>query len=150
FSRTSALRFRAISHDLRFLEAVTSRMIEINRSYPTGVFEAKGNYSDFLEQRDAALQAQANYETSLANRVGREVEWLRRGPKARTTKAKSRIDSAGRLIEELNSADARKDQGRAGINFTASGRRSKLLVEATQLCKSLGGRQIITDLDLLL
>ena len=65
--------------------------------------------------------AQANYEASLANRVRREVEWLRRGPKARTTKAKSRIDSAGRLIEELNSADARKDQGTAGINFTCIG-----------------------------
>jgi ATP-binding cassette subfamily F protein uup len=125
-------------------------MIEINRSYPNGVFEAKGNYSDFLEQRDAALHAQANYEASLANRVRREVEWLRRGPKARTTKAKSRIDSAGRMIEELNSAEARKDQGPAGINFTASGRRSKQLVEATQLCKSLGGKQIIKDLDLLL
>ncbi|MEQ1790758.1 MAG: ATP-binding cassette domain-containing protein, partial [Nitrospiraceae bacterium] len=125
-------------------------MIEINRSYPNGAFEAKGNYSDFLEQRDAALHAQANYEASLANRVRREVEWLRRGPKARTTKAKSRIDSAGRLIEELNSADARKDQGTAGINFTSSGRRSKQLVEATQLCKSLGGRPIVTNLDLLL
>ena len=51
-------------------------MIEINRSYPNGAFEAKGNYSDFLEQRDAALHAQANYEASLANRVRREVEKL--------------------------------------------------------------------------
>ena len=148
--RAEARAFLVVSHDRRFLEAVTSRMIELNRSYPTGVFEAKGNYSDFLEQRDAALHAQANYEASLANRVRREVEWLRRGPKARTTKAKSRIDSAGRLIEELNSADARKDQGTAGINFTSSGRRSKQLVEATQLCKSLGGRPIVKDLDLLL
>ena len=53
-------------------------------------------------------------------------------------------------FEELNTADARKDQGTAGINFTASGRRSKQLVEATQLCKSLGGRPIVKDLDLLL
>jgi ABC transport system ATP-binding/permease protein len=148
--RAEARAFLVVSHDRRFLEAVTSRMIELNRSYPTGVFEAKGNYSDFLEQRDAALHAQANYEASLANRVRREVEWLRRGPKARTTKAKSRIDSAGRLIEELNSADARKDQGTAGINFTSSGRRSKQLVEVTRLCKSLGGRSIVKDLDLLL
>ena len=148
--RAEARAFLVVSHDRRFLEAVTSRMIEINRRYPTGTFEAKGHYSDFLEQRDAALQAQANYEASLANRVRREVEWLRRGPKARTTKAKSRIDSAGRLIEELSSAEARKDQGTAGINFTASGRRSKQLIEANQLCKSLGGRPIVKDLDLLL
>ncbi len=148
--RAEARAFLVVSHDRRFLEAVTSRMIEINRSYPNGAFEAKGNYSDFLEQRDAALHAQANYEASLANRVRREVEWLRRGPKARTTKAKSRIDSAGRLIEELSSAESRKDPGTAGINFTSSGRRSKQLVEATQLSKSLGGRPIVTNLDLLL
>ncbi len=148
--RAESRAFLVVSHDRRFLEAVTSRMIEINRSYPNGAFEAKGNYSDFLEQRDAALHAQANYEASLANRVRREVEWLRRGPKARTTKAKSRIDSAGRLIEELSSAESRKDPGTAGINFTSSGRRSKQLVETTQLSKSLGGRPIVTNLDLLL
>ncbi len=64
--RAEARAFLVVSHDRRFLEAVTSRMIELNRSYPTGVFEAKGKYSDFLEQRDAALHAQANYQSSLA------------------------------------------------------------------------------------
>ena len=71
------------------------------------IFEAKGRYSDFLEQRDAALQAQADYQASLANRVHREIEWLRRGPKARTTKAKARIDAAEHMIEELQTAEAR-------------------------------------------
>lgn len=84
-----ARAFLAVSHDRRFLESVASRMVELNRCYPSGVFEAKGRYSDFLEQRDAALDAQAGAQASLANRVRREVEWLRRGPKARTTKAKA-------------------------------------------------------------
>ena len=96
--KTETRAFLAVSHDRRFLESVASRMLELNRRYPNGLFEAKGTYSDFLEQRDAALAAQADYQASLANRVRREVEWLRRGPKARTTKAKSRIDSAGQLI----------------------------------------------------
>ena len=93
--------FLVVSHDRRFLESVASRIWELNRRYPNGVFQANGRYSDFLEQRDAALQAQADYQSSLANRVRREVEWLRRGPKARTTKAKARVDAAGRLIDEL-------------------------------------------------
>ena len=93
--------FLVVSHDRRFLESVASRIWELNRCYPNGVFQAKGRYSDFLEQRDAVLQAQADYQASLANRVRREVEWLRRGPKARTTKAKARVDAAGRLIDEL-------------------------------------------------
>ena len=142
--------FLVVSHDRRFLESVASRMLEINRRYPNGIFEAKGNYSAFLEQRDAALSAQADYQASLANRVRREVEWLRRGPKARTTKAKSRIDSAGRLIDELSDIEARRDKGTAGIDFTSSGRRSKQLVVATELGIALGGKPIIRDLELCL
>ena len=140
--------FIVISHDRRFLEAVTTRIWELNRRYPNGLFEAKGRYSEFLEQRDAALQAQADYQSSLANRVRREVEWLRRGPKARTTKAKARIDSAGRMIDELQNIESRQAKGSAGIDFTASGRRSKKLIEVIGLGKSLGGQPIIRDLDL--
>jgi ATPase subunit of ABC transporter with duplicated ATPase domains len=75
--KNRAKAFLVISHDRRFLEAIATRMVELNRCYPEGRFEAKGRYSDFLEQRDAALQAQADYQSSLANRVRREVEWLR-------------------------------------------------------------------------
>jgi ABC transport system ATP-binding/permease protein len=148
--KTETRAFLVVSHDRRFLESVASRMVELNRCYPNGMFEAKGSYSDFLEQRDAALAAQADYQSSLANRVRREVEWLRRGPKARTTKAKSRIDSAGQLIDELSNLESRREQGTAGIDFTASGRRSKQLVVAKEVSKSLGGRPIVQHLDLLL
>ena len=148
--RAESRAFLVVSHDRRFLEAVAMRMIELSRVYPNGVFEAKGRYSDFLEQRDAALQAQANEHATLANKVRREVEWLRRGPKARTTKAKARIDSAGQLIDALAESETRRESAPAGIDFTASGRRSKQLIVAQQLSKALGTRQIVTDLDLIL
>jgi ABC transport system ATP-binding/permease protein len=140
--------FLVVSHDRRFLESVASRIWELNRRYPDGVFQVNGRYSDFLEQREAALQAQADYQASLANRVRREVEWLRRGPKARTTKAKARVDAAGRLIDELQDLDSRQRQASAAIDFTASGRRSKQLLVATRLGTSLGGRLIVADLDM--
>ena len=146
--RNESRAFLVVSHDRRFLEAIASRMLELNRSYPTGVFEAKGRYSDFLEQRDAALQAQADYQATLANRVRREVEWLRRGPKARTTKAKARIDAAGQMIDELQEVESRREQAPAGIDFTSSGRKSKQLIVATHLGFSIGGKPIVTDLDL--
>jgi ATP-binding cassette subfamily F protein uup len=136
-----------ISHDRRFLESIASRIWELNRVYPDGLFEARGRYSDFLEQRDAVLQSQADYQASLANRVRREVEWLRRGPKARTTKAKARIDAAGRMIEELETIEDRRQQAAAGIDFAASGRKSKQLLVASGLGKSLGVRTIVSDLD---
>ncbi|HSC57460.1 MAG TPA: ATP-binding cassette domain-containing protein, partial [Nitrospira sp.] len=140
--------FLVVSHDRRFLESVASRIWELNRCYPNGVFQVNGRYSDFLEQREAALQAQADYQASLANRVRREVEWLRRGPKARTTKAKARVDAAGRLIDELQDIDSRQKQAAASIDFMASGRKSKQLLVATGLGKSLGGRTIVADLDM--
>ena len=140
--------FLVVSHDRRFLESVASRIWELNRRYPNGVFQVNGRYSDFLEQREAALQAQADYQASLANRVRREVEWLRRGPKARTTKAKARVDAAGRLIDALQDFDSRQRQSSAAIDFTASGRKSKQLLVATGLGKSLGGRPLVADLDL--
>lgn len=140
--------FLAISHDRRFLESVATRMIELNRCYPAGVFTTSGRYSDFLEQRDAALQAQADYQASLANRVRREIDWLRRGPKARTTKAKARVDAAYGMIAELSAIDGRAQQSVADIDFVGSGRKSKQLIVVKGLGKSLGGRPIVSDLDL--
>ena len=142
--------YLVISHDRRFLESVAERMIELNRIYPQGVFEATGRYSDFLEAREANLQAQANEHATLANKVRREVEWLRRGPKARTTKAKARIDAAGVLINDLADRDSRRELAPAGIDFTASGRKSKQLIVAQQLSKALGSKQIVKDLELIL
>ena len=88
-------------HDRYFLQHVATRVLEIDRAYPSGLFECDGGYEEFLVRRDAFLRGQAAYEASLANTVRREVEWLRRGAKARSTKAKGRIAEAGRLIEEL-------------------------------------------------
>ncbi len=148
--KSEARAYLVISHDRRFLESVAERMVELNRIYPQGMFEAPGRYSDFLEAREANLQAQANEHATLANKVRREVEWLRRGPKARTTKAKARIDAAGALINDLADRDSRRELAPAGIDFTASGRKSKQLIVAQQLGKKLGSRQIVTDLELIL
>ncbi|MGC3975022.1 MAG: ABC-F family ATP-binding cassette domain-containing protein [Nitrospira sp.] len=148
--KNRAKAFLVISHDRRFLESIATRMVELNRCYSEGRFEAKGRYSDFLEQRDAALQVQADYQSSLANRVRREVEWLRRGPKARTTKAKGRIQSAGKLIEELDQVEARAAQSSIGIDFSASGRKSKQLLVAKDVTKRFNETPVVTKLDLLL
>jgi ABC transport system ATP-binding/permease protein len=137
-----------VSHDRYFLERVVTRMLELSRVYPRGVFEADGRYSDFLARRDDLLRGQAAYRDSLANTVRREIEWLRRGAKARSTKAKGRIDEAGRLIEELAGLDTRAATATAGIELAASGRRTRRLLVARGLTKSLGGRPLIGGLDL--
>ena len=137
-----------VSHDRYFLEHVATRMLEVNRVYPAGLFESDGGYREFLVRRDEFLAGQAAYEDSLANAVRREIEWLRRGARARATKAKGRIKEADRLIEELRESRARGATRPAGIDFTGSGRRSRQLLVARGLTKSLGGRPLIRGLDL--
>ena len=139
-----------VSHDRYFLEHVATRMLELNRVYPGGVFETEGRYSEFLVRRDEFLRGQAAYQESLANTVRREIEWLRRGAKARSTKAKGRIKEAGRLMEELEDGRARGASATAGIDFTASQRRTRRLLAARGLTKSLGGRRLVSDLDLVI
>ncbi|MGH7359240.1 MAG: ABC-F family ATP-binding cassette domain-containing protein, partial [Candidatus Rokuibacteriota bacterium] len=137
-----------VSHDRYFLEHVATRMLELNRVYPGGLFQTDGRYSEFLARRDDFLRGQAAYEESLANTVRREIEWLRQGAKARSTKAKGRIREAGRLIEELEDARGRATAGTASIELSASRRGPRKLLVARGLSKSLGGRPLIRDLSL--
>src|SRR3989441_1170096 len=102
------------------------------------------------KKRLAIARELAAYQESLANTVRREIEWLRRGAKARSTKAKGRIKEAGRLIEELEDSRARGVTATAGIDFTASQRRTRRLLVARGLTKSLGGRQLVSHLDLVI
>src|SRR5499427_7214316 len=143
-----ARAFLVVSHDRYFLEHVASRMLELNRLYPDGLFEAEGRYSEFLARRDEFLRGQAAYHDALANTVRREIEWLRRGAKARSTKAKGRIKQAGRLMDELEDARARSLAPTAGIDFTSSQRRTRRLLVARGLTISRGGRRLVSDLDL--
>jgi len=79
--------FIVVSHDRWFLEHVAERMFDLDPVHDGGFFETRGRYSEFLERKDDALHEQARWQSTLANRVRREVEWLRRGPKARSTKS---------------------------------------------------------------
>ncbi len=110
----------------------------------------KGNYSEFLEKREDFLEAQKKQTEALATKVRREIEWLRRGPKARTGKSRARIDSAGRLIEEFSAANQRARGGTAKIDFTASDRKTKRLIEAEDIGITLGGRRLFQNLTLTL
>src|SRR5262250_1675343 len=137
-----------VSHDRYFLERMSSRVLELGRAYPGGLFESDGTYSEFLARRDDFLRGQAAYEESLANTVRREIEWLRRGAKARSTKARGRIKEAERLMAELSEMRARSASAAAGIELAASERRTRRLLVARGVTKSLGGRTT-TVLDLL-
>ena len=140
-----------VSHDRRFLENTVNRVIELAPVYPDGSFQVRGSYADFLEKKTDFLLQRQNLEERLANRLRRETEWLRRGPKARATKARYRIEEAGRLQEAFTGVRERnRSAGQVGISFDGTGRKTKKLLTATGLAKGYGGAPLFADLDLTL
>jgi ATP-binding cassette subfamily F protein uup len=140
-----------VSHDRRFLENCTNRIVELSAVYPEGSLQIDGRYSEFLEARETFLETQAEEEVRLSNKVRRETEWLRRGPKARATKAKYRIDEAYKLKDELSQVRSRnRATGSVQIDFDATGRKTKKLLEARGISKGYGERKLFSDLDILL
>jgi ATP-binding cassette subfamily F protein uup len=127
--RSSSFAAVTVSHDRYFLEATSSQIVELNRVFADGLFRVKGTFSRFLEEKQAYLESQSRQQESLRNQVKTEIEWLRRGPKARTTKSKARIDSANAMIGQLAAMDSRTSVNTAGIDFEASQRKTKRLVE---------------------
>jgi ATP-binding cassette subfamily F protein uup len=136
-----------VSHDRYFLENITTNMAELDRVYPEGMLRVKGNYSAFLEKKDEFLAAQAKHQDALANRVRTEIEWLRRGPKARATKAKARINRANELIGELADLNSRTRTATANVDFSATERQTKRLIEIDHVSCDLGGRTLFSNLN---
>ncbi len=143
--------FVAVSHDRYFLENVASRVVELNPVYPDGYFSVSGNYSMFLDKRTDFLEAQQAQEVTLANVVRREVAFLKSNSKAQRTKSKSRIEEAYRLKDELRDLSQRNARSTAaGIDFDGTGRKSKKLLHAKSISKSLGGKLLFADVTLML
>ncbi len=148
FLERATFSFVLTSHDRYFLERVTDRIVEINRRYPDGFFSVNGRYSDFLEKREPFLQTQDAERRALANQVRREIEWLRRGPKARSSKASHRIDSAHEKIDRLAEARSRENsETKLSVGFRDRGRRTHDLIIAKEVAKTLGGHTLFRDLN---
>jgi len=136
-----------ISHDRYFLENVATSMAELNRVYPGGLLQVQGSYSTFLEKKEEFLHAQSKRQEALENLVHSEIEWLRRGAKARTRKSKARIDKAGELISELAGLNSRTRSATAQIDFSATDRKTKRLIELKDVTCEIGDRKLFAGLN---
>ncbi len=144
--QSAAFACVVVSHDRYFLENVANEVVELNPAYENGALRVSGNYSAFLEAKEQYLHAQRNRQAALENRVHTEIEWLRRGPKARTTKSKARIDKAHEMIGELSEMNARTRSTSAKIDFSASDRKSKQLITLDGVRYTVGGRTLFEDI----
>jgi ATP-binding cassette subfamily F protein uup len=141
----------AVTHDRAFLENTATRIVELSRAYPGGTFSASGNYSEFLRRKQEFLEGQARQEESLANMVREDLRWLSRGAQARRTKSKGRANAAHTRIGELAELKSRNaPQQAAAVDFSGTDRRTQKLLQAHAISKSLGGRQLFKDLNVVL
>src|SRR3989475_10171393 len=135
-----------VSSDRCFLENVANAMVELNRAYEDGALRVSGNYSTFLDAKEEYLHAQKKRQESLENRVHTELEWLRRGPKARTTKAKARIHKAHEMIGELAEMNVRSRTASAGFDFSATNRKTKQLITLEGVSYGVGSCTLFKDI----
>ena len=145
--KAAAFACVVVSHDRYFLENVATSMAELNRTYPDGLLRVAGSYTRFLEKKEEFLHAQSKRQEALENLVHREIEWLRRGAKARTRKSKARIDKAGELMGELADLNARRRTGTAQIDFSATDRKTKRLIELEDVTCKMGDRTLFAGLN---
>ena len=134
-----------VSHDRFLLERCANRIVEISKRYEGNIFQSEGRYDDFLEKHLLYIEQQNKLEGVMSNKVRAEIEWLRRGPKARRTKAKYRIDEAHNLIKELAELKEKKQTSRTEIEFSASNRKTKVLVKIKNIGKSFGDKHILKN-----
>ena len=139
-----------VSHDRYFLENVATAVAELSRVYPDGLLRVAGRYSTFLEKKEEFLHAQSKRHEALENLVHSEIEWLRRGAKARTRKSKARIDKAGELMDELADLNARTRSATAQIDFSSTDRKTKRLIELESVSSTIGDRTLFRGLNFVL
>lgn len=126
-----------VTHDRYFLDRVTNRIIELDRG---DLFTYSGNYSYYLEKKADAEASAASTQRKHQGVLRRELEWLKRGPKARSTKQKARIDR----VHDMQNANFKQSQGK--VEITTAGRRiGKKVIELHQVSKSYGDRTLIKD-----
>ena len=126
-----------ITHDRYFLDRVTNRILEIDRG---DLYAYAGNYSYYLEKKALAEESAASTQRKHQGVLRRELEWLSRGPKARSTKQKARIDR----VHEMRDREFKQANGKVDI-ATAGRRIGKKVIEITNVSKSFGDQTLIKD-----
>ncbi|NEQ34283.1 MAG: ABC-F family ATP-binding cassette domain-containing protein [Leptolyngbya sp. SIO4C5] len=126
-----------VTHDRYFLDQVTNRILEIDRG---DFYTYEGNYAYYLEKKAEAEAVEVGRQRKHANVLRRELEWLKRGPKARSTKQKARIDR----IQDMQETEFKQSQGKVEI-ATAGRRIGKKVIELAGVSKSYGDRTLISD-----
>ncbi|MCW5756678.1 MAG: ABC-F family ATP-binding cassette domain-containing protein [Phycisphaeraceae bacterium] len=152
FVRQSPIAMVFVTHDRRFLENTATRIVELSAAYPGGSFESVGNYSTFVERKEAFLEAQLAAQTAIAGKVRRDTAWLLQGVKGRGTRNYSQVTAAAERREELRETSERNraTAKTTTIAFNATQRQTNKLLVLHGVGKALGSKRLFENVDLTL
>lgn len=150
FLAQTNFNYLMITHDRLFLQRSVNEIWELNPAYPEYLKKFKGDYTDYLEQKEIFLSGQKAAENRARNTLRRETEWLRRGAKARQTKQKARIQNAGELKNQVENLKILNKKKIIEIEFEQQKKSPKKILEMTGGTKSFGEQNLFKDLDLLI
>ena len=135
----------AVTHDRYFLDNVAGWILELDRGF--GI-PWEGNYSSWLEQKQARLASEEKADKARQRTLERELEWIRMSPRARQSKGKARITAFSELVAEAEAAERRADK--LEISIPPGPRLGDRVVDAEGLTKGFGDRLLFEDLSFLL
>ena len=150
FVRQAPMAVAFITHDRVFLERVANRIVELSLAYPGGLFEVRGNYTEFVRRKEDFLNAQAAQQTALAGKVRRDTAWLKQGIQGRQTRNKNQVADAADRRAELRDITLRNKAPKqtTAIDFQATERKSNKLLAVHHVGKAMGGKKLFNDVDI--
>lgn len=129
-----------VTHDRKFLQNTCQIIFDLDPQLPNGLLRTNGTYSAHLESKMMLLDGQKRLEDKRRNTMMREKEWLARGPQARLTKQKARIDRAYDIIDEVKNLETKNAKKNLDLDFGNTSKSPKKLIEADQISKSYGDK----------
>lgn len=148
--KTAHFSWILVSHDRYFLDRTVGKTMELNSIFEDGYLQFPSTYTQYLQKREEYLVQQSQMVQSLRNKVKKETEWLQTQPKARTTKARFRVNAANEMIQELEMLVSRQDGQKTKLAFSASDRKTKKLIEAKGISKQFDSKLILERFDVVL
>ena len=136
-----------VTHDRYFLDRVATRILELDRGQ---LYAYEGGYHKFLEKQAERLATELHKDRLRSSFIRRELSWIRRGPQARGTKQKARIDRFNDAVGAQSAATSGTLDQRVVLRLPTGGRLGKTIMEMRSISKSLGGKRLFQDLSLML
>jgi ATP-binding cassette subfamily F protein uup len=144
-NKEKRIAFLTVTHDRRFLQNTSTAIFDLDSKLPNGILRTNGAYADHIDSKMQLLQGMKRLEEKRRNTMQIEKDWLSRGPQARLTKQKARIDRAHDIIDEVSDLEKQNRHNKINLDFGKTDSSPKKLIAAENIKKSYGDRVLFQN-----